>query len=344
MLTLSDFDYHLPQDLIAQHPPAVRGSSRLMVVNRDDGSIKTGMFPEVGRHLTPGDALVLNDTKVFPARLRARKENTGAAVELLLLHELTPHEWEAMVRPGRRVDVGTRLSLAGARQADTVEVIADHGRTKTLRFYIEDVKRLCWRIGEIPLPPYIKRTAEEEDSSRYQTVFARRSGAAAAPTAGLHFTTRLLKGLREQGVWIEFATLHIGLGTFQPLEHEEVEKNRLHPEAYSLTPKTAARLNEAKRRRKKIVAVGTTTLRLLETAVTEESTFQPGEGLSDIFIYPGHSFRSADALITNFHLPRSSLLLLVCAFAGRDLIWRAYETAIREKFLFYSYGDAMLIL
>jgi len=242
------------------------------------------------------------------------------------------------------VEVGTRLCLEGARQTDTVEVIADHGKTKMLRFFVEDVKRLCWRIGEIPLPPYIKRTAETIDERRYQTVFAKNPGAAAAPTAGLHFTTALLRRVRERGVQLEYVTLHIGLGTFQPLEFEEVEKNKLHYEAYSLTAKTAAHLNEVRRLKKKIVAVGTTTLRLLETVVDKDGFFSAKEGFSDIFMYPGHKFRSADALVTNFHLPRSSLLLLVSAFADRDLIFRAYQEAISQNFLFYSYGDAMLIL
>ncbi|RJP22904.1 MAG: tRNA preQ1(34) S-adenosylmethionine ribosyltransferase-isomerase QueA [Candidatus Abyssobacteria bacterium SURF_5] len=343
-MKLSDFDYELPQELIAQHPRQTRGQSRLMVINRSDGSIRVGTFNDILTYLQPGDALVLNDTKVFPARLRARKSSTGAAIELLLLNEVKPGEWEALVRPGRRVEVGTRLSLIGARQADTVEVAADCGKTKILRFYVEDVRRLCWRIGEIPLPPYIKRRTEPADHARYQTVFAKRVGAAAAPTAGLHFTTELLKELRDRDVQLEYVTLHIGLGTFQPLEYEEVEKNMLHQEAYALTEKTASRLNEARKRKKKIVAVGTTTLRLLETVVNENCLFEPKNGFSDIFIYPGHTCRSADALVTNFHLPRSSLLLLVSAFAGRDLILRAYKRAIQERFLFYSYGDAMLIL
>jgi S-adenosylmethionine:tRNA ribosyltransferase-isomerase len=344
MLKLSDFDYVLPQELIAQHPPTVRGESRLMVVNRNDGSIKTGLFGDILDYLSAGDALVLNDTKVFPARLKARKSSTGAAIELLLLSEVKPGEWEALVRPGRRVDVGMRLRLEGARQADSVEVVADQGRIKVLRFFVEDVRRLCWRIGEIPLPPYIKRESEPDDHARYQTVFARKAGAAAAPTAGLHFTTDLLRNLRKQGLHLEYVTLHIGLGTFEPLEYEEVERNRLHQEAYSLSAKAAARLNEARRRGKRIAAVGTTTLRLLETVVSASGSFEPKQGLSDIFIYPGHVFHSADALVTNFHLPRSSLLLLVSAFAGRDLILRAYEEAIKQRFLFYSYGDAMLIL
>ncbi len=343
-MTLSDFDYDLPEELIAQHPAEERGASRLMIVNRADGSLKIGSFPDVEGYLSSGDGLVLNDTKVFPARLSAVKSSTGAAIELFLLEEVRRGEWEALVRPGRRVEIGTQLSLTGARQKDVVEVIADHGKTKTLRFNIEDVRRLCWRIGQIPLPPYIKRTAQQSDEERYQTVFAKSTGAVAAPTAGLHFSARLLDSLRERGVWLEFVTLHIGLGTFEALEHEEVEKNRLHREAYALTERTALRLNEVKKRKKKIVAVGTTTLRLLETVVSQEGLFEPKEGFSDIFIYPGHTFHSADALITNFHLPRSSLMLLVSAFAGRELLLRAYETAVREKFRFYSYGDAMLIL
>ena len=344
MLKLSDFDYDLPPERIAQYPPAFRGQSRLMVVDRASGDIRTGMFTDIIGYLERSDALVLNDTKVFPARLRATKTSTGAQIELLLLHEIQKGVWEAMVRPGRRVPPGTKLTIEGARHADSVEVVASRGATKTVCFQVDDVRRLCWRVGEIPLPPYIKRGAGPADARRYQTVFARKEGATAAPTAGLHFTSQLLKTIRNMGVWIEYVTLHIGLGTFQPLQHEEVEKNRLHSERYHVTAKTAERLNEVHRRGRKIFAVGTTTLRLLETIATREGEFRMGEGLSDIFIYPGHAFRSADALVTNFHLPRSSLLLLVTAFAGRDLIMRAYEMAIKERFLFYSYGDAMLIL
>ncbi|RJP73961.1 MAG: tRNA preQ1(34) S-adenosylmethionine ribosyltransferase-isomerase QueA [Candidatus Abyssobacteria bacterium SURF_17] len=343
-MKLSDFDYDLPPELIAQHPAPRRGHSRLMVVDRASNSIRIGTFPEIIGHFGSGDALVLNDTKVFPARLRARKVETGAHVELLLLNEIEKGTWEAMARPGRRLKAGTLLSIEGARQADTVEVVEDRGAIKTLKFSVGDVRRLCWRVGEIPLPPYIRREAESDDIHRYQTVFARREGASAAPTAGLHFTSELLKELSDKGVSVEFVTLHIGLGTFQPLEHEEVEKNTIFPERYRMTAKTARRLNEVRRREGRVIAVGTTTLRLLETVVTEKGEYEAGEGIADIFIYPGHTFRSADALITNFHLPRSSLLLLVCAFAGRDLIMRAYETAVKEQFRFYSYGDAMLIL
>jgi len=340
----SDFDYDLPWELIAQHPTARRGQSRLMVVNRADGSIVTGMFAEIMARLENGDALVLNDTKVFPARLRAKKSGTGAKIELFLLRELKEGVWEALVRPGKRVRVGTMLSIEGARQADSVEIVADHGARKSVRFYVDDVRRLCWRVGEIPLPPYIDREPESVDAHRYQTVFAKSEGAAAAPTAGLHFSSHMLSNVRGKGVLLEYVTLHIGLGTFQPLEHEDIEKNKLHPEQYRVTEKTARRLNEVRRRGGRVFAVGTTTLRVLETITEEEGEYRAGEGFSDVFIYPGHEFRSAGALLTNFHLPRSSLLLLVCAFAGRDLMMEAYELAVKERFRFYSYGDAMLIL
>jgi S-adenosylmethionine:tRNA ribosyltransferase-isomerase len=315
-----------------------------MVVNRADGSLEISTFSSITDHLAGGDALVLNDTKVFPARLWAKKSATGARIELLLLRELEKGTWEALVRPGRRVRVGTMLSIEGARQADSVEVVADHGAKKTVKFYIDDIRRLCWRLGEIPLPPYIDRAPVSTDARRYQTVFAKSEGATAAPTAGLHFTSQMLDDVRGRGVLLEYVTLHIGLGTFQPLEHEEVAKNRLHPEEYRVTTKTARRLNEVQRRGGKVLAVGTTTLRVLETIADEKGGYKAGEGSSDIFIYPGHTFRSADALLTNFHLPRSSLLLLVCAFGGHDLIMRSYEKAAKEKFRFYTYGDAMLIL
>ncbi|UCD57431.1 MAG: tRNA preQ1(34) S-adenosylmethionine ribosyltransferase-isomerase QueA [Candidatus Hydrogenedentota bacterium] len=344
MLKLSDFDYDLPEELIAQYPTARRGQSRMMIVDRATGSIQSSTFQDIIEHLESGDSLVLNDTKVFPARIRAQKPSTGAQIELLLLREVEKGVWDALVRPGKRVNVGTVLSVEGARQSDSVEVLANHGARKTLRFHVDDVRRLCWRVGEIPLPFYIKRDAESDDAHRYQTVFAKSEGAVAAPTAGLHFTSQMLNDIRNKGVSLEFVTLHIGLGTFQALEHEELDKNKLHAEQYRVTAKTARRLNEVRRRGRKVLAVGTTTLRLLETITTEQGEYEAGEGRSDIFIYPGHRFRSADALLTNFHLPRSSLLLLVCAFAGRDLIMRAYEMAVNEEFRFYSYGDAMLIL
>jgi S-adenosylmethionine:tRNA ribosyltransferase-isomerase len=344
MLELSAFDYELPNELIAQHPPSERGQSRLLVLDRATGETRFGMFADFAGHIGRGDALVLNDTRVFPCRIRARKGAGGAEIEVFLVRELKGGLWEALVRPGKRVTVGTVLTVLGARQCDTAEVVADHGATKTLKFNIDDVRRLCWRLGEMPLPPYIKRGSEESDKDRYQTVFARSEGAVAAPTAGLHFSSEMLRQLREAGVFVEFVTLHTGLGTFQPLRCEQVEKNTLDAERYQMTVKTAQRLNAVRRQGRKVFAAGTTTFRLLETVMDETGEYRSGEGMSDIFIYPGYQVRSADALLTNFHLPRSSLLLLVCAFAGRDLILRAYEAAVKEKFRFYSYGDAMLII
>jgi S-adenosylmethionine:tRNA ribosyltransferase-isomerase len=344
MLKLSDFDYELPEELIAQHPTARRGQSRLMVVDRAGGEISTREFAEFESFISAGEALVLNDTKVLPCRLRARKPETGAEIELLLLGEIEKGVWDALVRPGRRVKVGAKLIIEGTRETDAVEIIADEGAVKRLKFRTRDVRRLCRRVGRMPLPPYIKREAEEADAERYQTVFARAEGAAAAPTAGLHFSVDTLDELRQRGVTVEFVTLHTGLGTFQPLKHEEVERNELHEESYLISEETAESLNRTRAGAGKIFAVGTTTLRLLETVVNARGEFGAGEGTSDIFLYPGHEFHSADALLTNFHLPRSSLLLLVCAFGGRELILNAYEKAVKEKFRFFSYGDAMLIL
>ena len=343
-LKLSDFDYDLPPELIAQYPAERRGQSRLMVVDRAAGDIQIGMFEDIARYVENGDALVLNDTKVFPARLRAEKSSTGARVELLMFRELKKGVWQALARPGKRLKVGTMLTIKGARKVDTVEIVASEGAVKTLKFHVDDVRQLCWRVGEIPLPFYIKRAAEAADTKRYQTVFAKSEGAVAAPTAGLHFTSRMLENLRDKGVSLEFVTLHISLGTFQPLEHEDVQENKLHPEHYRMTARTARRLSDVRRKGHRVFAVGTTTLRLLETIIDEKGKYRSGEGVSEIFIYPGREIRSADVLLTNFHLPRSSLLLLVCAFAGRDLIMRAYEMAVKEKFRCYSYGDAMLIL
>ncbi len=344
MLKLSDFDYDLPEELIAQYPVARRGQSRLMVVDRATDEISTREFAEFESFINAGDALVLNDTKVLPCRIKARKLETGAEIELLLLREVEKNVWEALVRPGRRAKVGAKLSIEGTRESDVVEVVADEGAVKRLKFHTRDVRRLCRRVGKMPLPPYIKREAEGLDAERYQTVFARAEGAAAAPTAGLHFSVDTLDDLRQRGVTVEFVTLHTGLGTFQPLKHEEVEKNELHEESFFISEETAGRLNGTRRGSGKVFAVGTTTLRLLETVANGRGEFSAGAGTSDIFIYPGHEFHSADALLTNFHLPRSSLLLLVCAFGGRELILRAYEEAVKEKFRFYSYGDAMLIL
>jgi len=343
-LKLSDFDYDLPPELIAQYPAERRGRSRLMVVDRATDGIQIGMFKDIARYFEDGDALVLNDTKVFPARLRAEKSSTGAQIELLMFREVKKGVWEALARPGKRLKIGTMLSIKGARKADTVEVVASDGAVKTLRFHVDDVRQLCWRVGEIPLPFYIKRDAEAADAKRYQTVFAKSEGAVAAPTAGLHFTSRMLKNLHDKGVSLEFVTLHISLGTFQPLEHEDVQENKLHPEHYRMTARTARRLNDVRQTGHRVFAVGTTTLRVLETVIDEKGKYKAGEGVSEIFIYPGREIHSADVLLTNFHLPRSSLLLLVCAFAGRDLIMRAYEMAVKEKFHCYSYGDAMLIL
>jgi len=344
MLRLSDFDYDLPEGLIAQYPALRRDASRLMVVDRATGEISVRAFTDFASFISEGDALVLNDTKVLPCRLRAQKTDTGAQIELLLLREIEEGVWEALVRPGKRAKVGATLSIEGTRETDSVVVEADEGAVKRLRFRMRDVKGLCRRVGKMPLPPYIRRETEPADTERYQTVFARAEGAAAAPTAGLHFSPETLDGLRERGVSVEFVTLHTGLGTFQPLEHEEVEKNELHTEQYRITRETADRLNRARRDSGGILAVGTTSLRLLETVTTEQGEFKAGEGMADIFIYPGYGFHSADSLLTNFHLPRSSLLLLVCAFGGKDLVLRAYETAVAEEFRFYSYGDAMLII
>jgi len=344
MLKLADFDYNLPEELIAQYPTAEREQSRLMVVDRSTGDVSTRRFTEFASFINPCDALVLNNTKVLPCRLLTRKSDTGAQIELLLLGELDDGTWEALARPGRRAKAGARLSVVGTREADTVEVVAGSGAVKRLKFSVRDVRQLCRRVGKMPLPPYIKRETEPLDGERYQTVYAEPEGAAAAPTAGLHFTPDVLEALREKGVTIEFVTLHAGLGTFQPLEHEEVERNHLHSERYHVSAETAQNLNEIRQRSGRIVGVGTTTLRLLETVVTEQGEFRAGEGMTDIFLYPGHRFHSVDALLTNFHLPRSSLLVLVCAFGGTDVILHAYERALKERFRFYSYGDAMLIL
>jgi S-adenosylmethionine:tRNA ribosyltransferase-isomerase len=345
----ADFDYELPQELIAQTPVEPRDASRLMVIHRATCQIEHRHFYELPAWLRPGDLLVYNESRVIPARLFARKE-TGGKVEILLLRRQDAHTWEALIG-GRRIWPGSRLTLLdgpnGPPTAMTVEVTAvGAGAQRVLRFD-QPVLALAERLGATPLPPYIHTPLA--DAERYQTVYARTPGSAAAPTAGLHFTPALLEQLRAMGVHSTFVTLHIGLDTFQPVTEERIQDHEIHTEYALLTPETARAIEETRQGGSRILAVGTTSVRVLETAAPRAETsdkdqIRPFEGPTDLFIYPGYRFRMVDALITNFHLPRSTLLMLVAAFAGKELIDRAYAEAIEMCYRFYSFGDAMLIL
>ncbi len=349
-MDIRDFDYELPPEYIAQTPVEPRDAARLMVLNRADQSIAHRIFRDIGDYLRPGDLLVLNDTRVIPARLFGRKLPGGGRVEVLLLRPRTPTVWEALVR-GRGVRVGTRI---GMEKSDLTGEVREVGETgERVIAFDRPLTSLLESIGTIPLPPYIRTPLK--DPERYQTVYARHAGAVAAPTAGLHFTPELMLRLRQQGIGLAYVTLHIGLDTFRPVTEERIEEHRIHTEWARLPVETARQINATRLAGGRVVAVGTTVVRTLETAAWRGlgqaegdacpwHPVAPFEGQTDLFIIPGFQFRVVDALITNFHLPRSTLLMLVSAFAGREFILRAYQEAIREGYRFYSFGDAMLIL
>jgi S-adenosylmethionine:tRNA ribosyltransferase-isomerase len=341
-----DFDYFLPPQLIAQTPIEPRDKSRLMAVSRRDGSMQNSVLAELGNYLEKGDVLVFNDSRVIPARLNGSKVDTGGRVEVLLLRNNGNGEWESLVRPGKRVGIGTRIeitadSASGNRKSVLAEVtgIKEDG-IKLVRF--SDEEELL-ALGSIPLPPYIKTPLAEPE--RYQTVYAVEPGSAAAPTAGLHFTRQLLNGLQKQGIECLFTTLHIGLDTFRPVNEEDPQQHPIHREYAVIGKEAADKLNLARKEGRRIICVGTTTVRLLEYAAKiSDREIEPFRGWVDLFILPGYDFRIADGLVTNFHLPRSTLLMLVAAFAGQELIKKAYRKAIEEKYRFYSFGDCMLII
>ncbi len=339
-MRLSDFDYDLPEGLIASCPAPVRDESRLMVLHRSEGRIEHRGFRDLVDYVRPGDALVVNETKVFPARLMGRGPG-GGKVELLLLRRGEGEIWEALGRPGRRLRKGTQISLGdGALMAEVMEILPDGRRQILLRG--DDVEDTLRRIGRVPLPPYLRREEAPEDRERYQTVYARTPGAVAAPTAGLHFTEDLLDRIRSRGVDVTPVLLHVGAGTFRPVTTEDPTRHRMEAEYYEIGADVAARIADARQRGARVIAVGTTTVRALETVATAGTG--AGSGWTEIFIHPPYAFRAVDALITNFHLPRSTLLMLVSAFAGREFILRAYREAVGRGYRFYSYGDAMLIL
>jgi S-adenosylmethionine:tRNA ribosyltransferase-isomerase len=338
----SDFDYHLPPELIAQTPLEPRDKSRLMVLNRASGSIEHRHFSDLVDYLKTGDVLVFNDSRVIPARLKGKKAETGGKVELLLLHQRENAVWEVLLKPAKRVAVGARLEIGNANDSVSVEIIGEgEGGIKVIRFPQE---MQLPKLGRIPLPPYIRTPLA--DAERYQTVYARTPGSVAAPTAGLHFTHRLLEQLEQKGVELLFVTLHVGLDTFRPVREEDPLKHPIHKEYGIVTEEVASRLNKAKGEGRRVIGVGTTTVRIIEGAAqaSRKSLIEPFEGWVSLFILPGFRFRLVDALITNFHLPRSTLLMLVSAFAGKDFILKAYEEAKSRKYRFYSFGDAMLIL
>jgi S-adenosylmethionine:tRNA ribosyltransferase-isomerase len=337
-----DFDYELPKHLIAQHPIEPRDSARLLVLHRQSGQIDHRTFAELGEYVVKPDCLVVNETRVLPARLRASRAESGGAVEVLLLRERWAGAWEALVKPGRRVNPGEKLSLDdGQVTARVVERIEGGGRLIQFADGV-DVVALAHRVGEVPLPPYI--TEPIDDPERYQTVFARSERSAAAPTAGLHFTEELLGRLDESGVALARIELDVGLDTFRPVTEETVEDHPIHKERFTVSETAAHLMTQSKERGGRIVCVGTTSVRAVESAAGDGSAVKPAHGSTDLFIYPGYRFKATDAMVTNFHLPRTTLLMLVCAFAGRDLIMGAYQEAVKERYRFFSFGDAMLIL
>ena len=360
-MLVSDFDFHLPEELIAQEPLADRAASRMLVLNRQTGSFSDDQFRNFPEHLHPGDVLVLNNSRVFPARLfghrsgehaqqlsprnPASREFLKGRVEVLLTRQLGNNEWEALVRPGRKLGVGEVLRFGEDAGALEAEIIGrgQYGERK-LRFHPQpDFFERLERLGHVPLPPYISREDRSSDRERYQTVFARDRGSTAAPTAGLHFTPEILKQIRAKGVEIVEVTLHVGLGTFQPLREEIVEKNALHIESYEIDDASADALNRTLSGHRRVVAVGTTVVRTLEHAARGTGKIIAGKSETNIFIYPGFEFRVVNAMLTNFHLPRSSLLMLVSAFAGREPVRKAYEHAVAAQYRFFSYGDCMLV-
>ncbi len=338
----SDFYYELPQELIAQDPLEDRSSSRLLHLDRRTGEISHGTFQDILTYLKPGDCLVINDTKVIPARLFGRKEDTGAVIELLLLKRRENDVWETLVKPGKKAKVGTKLIFGDGILCGEILDVVEEG-TRLIQFQYEGIfEEILDQLGEMPLPPYI--THKLKDKNRYQTVYAKHEGSAAAPTAGLHFTPELLQRVKEMGVKIAHVTLHVGLGTFRPVKVEDVAEHHMHSEFYVVEQEQAALVNETKRNGGRVICVGTTSCRTLESATDEEGKLQAGSGWTEIFIYPGYQFKIMDGLITNFHLPESTLLMLVSAFAGKEKIMAAYKEAVRERYRFFSFGDAMFIV
>ena len=342
---INDFDYYLPEEQIAQHPTDRRDQSRLLVVHRNTDELEHRHFYDILEYLNPGDCLIMNNSKVIPARLFGVKEMTGAKVEFLLIKRIKDDIWEVMVRPGKKLHVGDRVSFAedGVLSAKIIE--HGEGGTRIVSFEYEgDFHELLDRIGKIPLPPYIERDSDEGDKERYQTVYCKEEGSVAAPTAGLHFTEELMEKARQKGIRIAYVTLHVGIGTFRPVKCETIEEHKMHFEEYEVDEENATIINETKKAGGRIISVGTTSTRTVESAAAADGTVIAGRGNTDIFIYPGYQFKVIDSLITNFHLPKSTLLMLVSALYNRENILAVYKEAVDQKYRFFSYGDAMLIL
>lgn len=336
-----DFDYYLPQELIAQTPLEKRDTSKMMVLDKESGDYEDKHFTDLIDYLNPGDTIVLNDTKVLPARLIGNKSDTNAVIELLLLKELDNNNWECLTRPAKRVKKGTIVNFSDKLKALCVEEGNDGLRIFKL-IYSGILLEILDELGEMPLPPYIKEKLS--DKNRYQTVYARQVGSAAAPTAGLHFTKEYIEKIKAKGVNVAFVTLHVGLGTFRPVVESDISKHEMHEEYYELSEEVANLLNETRKNGKRIIAVGTTSTRTLESVANDDGLFEAKKGLTKIFIYPGYKFKAIDALLTNFHLPKSTLIMLISALAGKENVLKAYKHAVEEKYRFFSFGDAMLIL
>jgi S-adenosylmethionine:tRNA ribosyltransferase-isomerase len=341
VLEVKDFYFDLPEELIAQHPIEKRDESRMMVVDKNTGEIHHKIFKDIIDYLNPGDCLVLNDTRVMPARLIGSKVGSGGKIELLLLRRININTYETLVKPGKKAKIGTIFEFAnGELKAEIIDIGKEGNRI--VKFTYEGIfEEVLDRLGQMPLPPYIKEKLV--DKERYQTVYSREVGSAAAPTAGLHFTEELLDKIREKGVNLAFVTLHVGLGTFRPVKSDKVEEHTMHSEYYVMNKETAEVINKAKESGKRVIAVGTTSNRTLETIADENGRVREQSGWTDIFIYPGYKFKIVDALITNFHLPESTLIMLVSAFSSRDIIMKAYNEAVENKYRFFSFGDAMFL-
>ena len=349
-MKLSQFKFELPQDLIAQHPSENRDESRLMVVHRDSGKIEHKVFKDILDYFDDGDSMIINNTKVFPARLYGNKEKTGAKIEVFLLRELNRESrlWDVLVDPARKIRIGNKLYF-GEDDLLVAEVIDNTtSRGRTLRFLFdgpyEDFKKTIEMLGETPLPKYIQRDVEPEDEDRFQTIYAEQEGAVAAPTAGLHFSRQLVKRLELKGIEFPSLTLHVGLGTFRPVEVEDLTKHKMDSEQIVVNEACVDIVNRAKMNKKRVCAIGTTSMRAIESSVSTDGYLKPYEGWTNKFIFPPYEFSIADSMVTNFHTPESTLLMMVCAFGGYDLVMEAYQTAIKEKYRFFSYGDAMLII
>ena len=341
VLKVKDFYFDLPHELIAQHPLEKRDESRLMVLNKKTGELEHKVFKDIINYLNPGDCLVLNDTRVMPARLYGAKEGSGGKMEFLLLRRYPDDVWETLVKPGKRGKVGARFVFGNGELTGEIVEVLENGNRKIKFFYEGIFEEVLDRLGEMPLPPYIEEKLE--DRERYQTVYSKEVGSAAAPTAGLHFTKELLEEIKAKGVKIAFVTLHVGLGTFRPVKAENIEEHEMHSEFYILDEENAEIINNAKQNGGRVIAVGTTSNRTLESIASEDGVVKPQTGYTSIFIYPGYKFKIVDAIITNFHLPESTLIMLISAFSTREIVMNAYRTAVENKYRFFSFGDAMFI-